>query len=235
MPPSSQPKWAPGFRDSACNRWSICRRRWCTGSARIWKSLNRIEGPDLFISREGLGLERAVALLDEDLHLALGSVDFFLASRGESHTLFEELDRVFEAQVSLFELINDGLELLERFFEGWHSEVPRLLYGARVGNGEHWGGSADPPGRVGSSEAWYPGFHPGLFSILPPGERKGTRRLSFPTHTAKARHGWGTQVQRLNQLCVPGPQKRDLHPPNENLFEGTPDLGHPELPRLPAR
>jgi hypothetical protein len=28
-------------------------------------------------------------------------------------------------------------------------------------------------------------------------------------------------------LCFPRPQKRDLHPPDQDLSVGTPDLGHP--------
>ena len=52
--------------------------------------------------------------------LPSASSSSFLAGGGEPNALFEELERVFEAQIALFELIDDGFELLERFFEGWH-------------------------------------------------------------------------------------------------------------------
>ena len=54
--------------------------------------------PDLFVRREGFGFQRAVALLDEDLHLALGGVEFLLAGGRQADALFEELERVFEAR-----------------------------------------------------------------------------------------------------------------------------------------
>ena len=83
--------------------------------------LPRSAVPDLWLERlfrqEGLGFERAVALLDEHLHLALGGVEFLFAGGGEAYAFLEELERVFEGQVALFQLIDDGFELLERFFK----------------------------------------------------------------------------------------------------------------------
>jgi len=40
-----------------------------------------------------------------------------LAGSGESHALFEELERFVQWQVALFQLIDDGFQLLERFFK----------------------------------------------------------------------------------------------------------------------
>src|SRR5262249_45642828 len=41
---------------------------------------------------------------------------------------------------------------------------------------------------------------------------------------------------RTDVIChFPGPQKRDLHPMDEDLSVGTPDLGHPELWGLKQR
>ena len=81
----------------------------------------------LFVG-EGLGAEGAVALLDEELDLAFGFVEFFFAGGGEHGAFFEELDGVFEGEVAFLESFDDGFEFLEGFFEGWHGDSPRILY-----------------------------------------------------------------------------------------------------------
>ena len=70
--------------------------------------------------REGFGFERAVTLLDEHQHLSLGFLEFLFAGSGETYTLLEEFDRIFEAEVALLQLFNDAFELPERFFKLWH-------------------------------------------------------------------------------------------------------------------
>jgi hypothetical protein len=39
----------------------------------------------------------------------------------------------------------------------------------------------------------------------------------------------GPKVDKVSGrgLCIPRSQNRDLHPTNQDLFVGTPDLGHP--------
>jgi hypothetical protein len=81
---------------------------------------------------EGFGFEGTVALLDEDLDLAFGFVEFFFARCGEANPFFEELNGVFEREIALLERFDDGFEFLERFFEGWHVQIPSLLYGGRL-------------------------------------------------------------------------------------------------------
>jgi hypothetical protein len=66
----------------------------------------------LLLRREGLSLHRAVALLQKHLHLALGGVQLLLADGGEVDAFFEELNGVLEREVALFELADDGFELL---------------------------------------------------------------------------------------------------------------------------
>jgi hypothetical protein len=77
-------------------------------------SSNPVSG---FFSEERLGFEGAVALLDEDLDFALGGVELLLADCGEADAFFEELEGVFEREVTFLELIDDGFEFLERVFE----------------------------------------------------------------------------------------------------------------------
>jgi hypothetical protein len=71
--------------------------------------------------------DAAVALLDEELDLALGGVKLLLAGGGEPYALFEELEGVFEGEVALFELGDDGFEFLEGVFEVWHGDFRACL------------------------------------------------------------------------------------------------------------
>src|ERR1035438_8772464 len=79
-------------------------------------------GSDLFAVREGLCLERAIALLDEHLDLAFGRIEFLFAGCRKSDTLFEELERVFEAQVAFLQLIDEAFKLFEGLFKGRHGD-----------------------------------------------------------------------------------------------------------------
>lgn len=73
---------------------------------------------------ERFRFEGAVALFEKDLDLAFGLVEFFFAGGGENGAFFEELDGVFEGKVTFLQSFDDGFELFEGFFEGWHGEVP---------------------------------------------------------------------------------------------------------------
>ena len=77
------------------------------------------------LGREGLRLHRSIALFHEDLDLALGGVEFLFAGRRETHALFEQLEGLFEGKVAALELIDDGFELLQRFFKGGQFVLPR--------------------------------------------------------------------------------------------------------------
>jgi len=79
-----------------------------------------------FFIEEGFGLEGAVALLDEHLDLSFGGFQLSFAGGGEAYSLFEELERVIEGKVAFFELIDDGFELFERLFKGWHWLTPKF-------------------------------------------------------------------------------------------------------------
>jgi len=79
---------------------------------------NRITGgSERLLSKEWLSLQRAVALLDEHLHFALSLVEFLLARGRQANAFFKQLERFFERQVALLQLIDDGFKLLERFLK----------------------------------------------------------------------------------------------------------------------
>ena len=78
---------------------------------------SQIIGQKCPLAEKRFGLQGSIALLDEHLHLALGCVQLLLASRRQAHALFEEPKRLFQGQVALFQLIDDGLQLFQRFFK----------------------------------------------------------------------------------------------------------------------
>ena len=83
--------------------------------------LNPILSGFISLGFEWLRFHGSVTLFDQHLNFALSGIELFFAGGGEADAFLEELERIFEAQVTLFELIDDGLEFLKRFFEGWHA------------------------------------------------------------------------------------------------------------------
>jgi hypothetical protein len=102
-----------------------------TRGRRNWPAEKQLRGSTLLVGGEGLGFEGTIALLDEDLDLAFGFIEFFFAGGGEAYTFFKELDGVFEGEITFFEVFDDAFEFLEGFFEGWHS-YEFILYGLRI-------------------------------------------------------------------------------------------------------
>ena len=74
--------------------------------------------------QERLRLQCTVALLYKHLDFALGGVKLGLARGGEADTFFEKLERLLQGEVALFQSIDDGFELLQRFFKGRHAVYP---------------------------------------------------------------------------------------------------------------
>ena len=76
--------------------------------------------------RKRLRLERAIALLDQHLHLALGRVEFLLAGGGKTHAFFEQLQRLFEGQIALFQLVDDRFRASSAILQttAWTDSVP---------------------------------------------------------------------------------------------------------------
>ena len=66
---------------------------------------------------EGLGLDRAVALPEQNLYFAFRAVQLLLALRREAHALLKHLDRVLKREITALELGHDGFELFERLFK----------------------------------------------------------------------------------------------------------------------
>jgi hypothetical protein len=75
---------------------------------------------DGLLVQEGLGLEGAVALLDEHLHFAFGGVELLLAGCGQAYALFEELEGFFERKVAFLQPFHDSFELFEGCFKRRH-------------------------------------------------------------------------------------------------------------------
>ena len=67
---------------------------------------------------EGFSLQLA-ALLHEDLDLAFCGFEFLPARVGQSNAFLKQLQRLFERQVSAFELFDYLFELLQAVFKLW--------------------------------------------------------------------------------------------------------------------
>src|ERR1700722_11393759 len=78
----------------------------------------------LRFQRERLSLKRAIALLQQNLHLAFRAIQLLLALRREAHAFFKHLDRVFERQIPTLQLGDDPFQLFQRFFKRCQRRLP---------------------------------------------------------------------------------------------------------------
>ena len=65
---------------------------------------------------ERFGLELSI-LLQQDFYFAFSLFQFFPAGRGQLHAFFKESQRLFQWNLSFFQLLDDLLETLKAFFE----------------------------------------------------------------------------------------------------------------------
>jgi hypothetical protein len=67
----------------------------------------------LLLWRERFCLHRSIALFDQHLNFTLGGFEFLFAEGREADAFFEELDRIFEREITIFELAYDFIQLLQ--------------------------------------------------------------------------------------------------------------------------
>jgi len=75
--------------------------------------LGNVFRPQWLFQREWFGFKRTVSLLEQDLHLVLGTIQFLLALRRQPHTFLEHFDRIFQGQVTALKLRDNPFQIFQ--------------------------------------------------------------------------------------------------------------------------
>jgi hypothetical protein len=70
-----------------------------------------------FLYGKGFGDQPPVAVFQEDFHLLLGLIQLSRTKTGQAYSLLKSFERFFQAEVSILQFLDDGLQFAKGIFE----------------------------------------------------------------------------------------------------------------------